>query len=187
MGWERVRVGKIAEAAGVSRPTIYAEFGNKEGLAQALITHEIDTFVAGIISRLERHKSNPTEALRYSIQYTLTAAKKSEIVRHALSGERGADALLQMLATRSEPMFYTATDTLVGWFTSTYPEISEQQARQPTDALVRLVASYVIFPGKPRRDLAEYLTEIALALFQVNLAQLERRGRFRTPRPKDKP
>ena len=47
-GWEQVRFGDVASAIGVSRPTLYAAFGNKEGLAEALVLRETDRFLVGI-------------------------------------------------------------------------------------------------------------------------------------------
>ena len=43
----------IAEIVGVSRPTIYAEFGNKEGIAEALVLAETNRFLIGVQERLD--------------------------------------------------------------------------------------------------------------------------------------
>lgn len=51
-GWDRVRVGEIAVASGVSRPTLYREFGNKDGLGGALMIREADRFFAAIDAEL---------------------------------------------------------------------------------------------------------------------------------------
>ena len=40
--WNNVRVVDIAETVGVSRQTIYNEFGTKEDLAQALFNREVE-------------------------------------------------------------------------------------------------------------------------------------------------
>ena len=36
-GWERVRMGEIAEAVGISRALLYKEFGDKPGLGEAVV------------------------------------------------------------------------------------------------------------------------------------------------------
>lgn len=173
VGWDHVRVGKIAEAVGVSRPTIYAEFGNKEGIGEALVLREVDDFIQGVLSRLERNKDDPEKAFRSSVQYTFMAAKKSPVLRVALSGEQGADSLLQLLTTRSQPVIYTATDRLVEWFVTTFPAVSPKQARPPIDAIVRLMVSFVMFPGTPQRDVPERLSKIAMTLLSAELTQID--------------
>jgi AcrR family transcriptional regulator len=39
-GWQQVRFVEVADAVGVSRPTMYSEFGNKAGLGEALVLEE---------------------------------------------------------------------------------------------------------------------------------------------------
>uniref|UniRef100_UPI002263D786 TetR/AcrR family transcriptional regulator n=1 Tax=Streptomyces sp. PR69 TaxID=2984950 RepID=UPI002263D786 len=46
--WSAVRMVDVASAAGVSRQTLYNEFGSKEGLARALVRKEADTFLHGV-------------------------------------------------------------------------------------------------------------------------------------------
>ena len=41
----------VAAAAGVSRQTLYNEFGSKEGLARALVRREADGYLAGVDGR----------------------------------------------------------------------------------------------------------------------------------------
>ncbi|MEH6379323.1 helix-turn-helix domain-containing protein, partial [Streptomyces sp. KLMMK] len=46
--WNGVRMVDVAAAAGVSRQTLYNEFGSKDGLARALVRREAETFLAGV-------------------------------------------------------------------------------------------------------------------------------------------
>ena len=39
-GWDQVRMSDVAESVGVSRPTLYKEFGDKQGLGDALVVSE---------------------------------------------------------------------------------------------------------------------------------------------------
>ena len=38
-GWSQVRMGEVAALTGVSRPTLYKEFGDKQGLGEACLPH----------------------------------------------------------------------------------------------------------------------------------------------------
>ena len=46
--WSAVRMVDVAAAAGVSRQTLYNEFGSKDGLARALVRREADGYLAGV-------------------------------------------------------------------------------------------------------------------------------------------
>ncbi|MEU5423760.1 TetR family transcriptional regulator, partial [Streptomyces sp. NPDC020667] len=46
--WSGVRMVDVAAAAGVSRQTLYNEFGSKAGLARALVRREADALLAGV-------------------------------------------------------------------------------------------------------------------------------------------
>jgi AcrR family transcriptional regulator len=52
--WPTVRMVDVAAAAGVSRQTLYNEFGSKEGLARALVRRETDLYLAGADQALRR-------------------------------------------------------------------------------------------------------------------------------------
>src|SRR3546814_17810509 len=56
-GWERVRMGEIAEAVGVSRALLYTEFGDKPGLGDAVVLREAARFPEGIEHVLAPHGS----------------------------------------------------------------------------------------------------------------------------------
>ena len=49
--WPAVRMVDVAAAAGVSRQTLYNEFGSKEGLARALVRRETDRYLDGVDRR----------------------------------------------------------------------------------------------------------------------------------------
>jgi len=165
-GWDRVRVGQIAEEVGVSRPTLYAEFGNKEGIAEALVLAETNRFLVGIQQRLDRNVTEPEKAIRAAIRYTFAEADKSALLRAILtSSDEGNDTMLPLLTTRSEPIFHSATQFLVAWFAENYPGINKEQLTDGVDALVRLVVSNLMFPGPRPKQTPNRVANVALALF----------------------
>lgn len=87
--WAAVRMVDVAAAAGVSRQTLYNEFGSKEGLAQALVRREIDGYLAGVERTLAGARRSGADAggrLLALVAWTLRAARGNPLVRAALTG-----------------------------------------------------------------------------------------------------
>ena len=70
-GWERVRMGEIAEAVGVSRALLYKEFGDKPGLGEAVVLREAARFIEGIENVLAHHGSDASSGLAASVGFVL--------------------------------------------------------------------------------------------------------------------
>ncbi|NNN31272.1 TetR/AcrR family transcriptional regulator [Streptomyces sp. S3(2020)] len=83
--WSTVRMVDVAAAAGVSRQTLYNEFGSKEGLARALVRREADGFLAGVERALATH-SDARERLTATAEWTAVTAKDNALVRAMLTG-----------------------------------------------------------------------------------------------------
>ncbi|WP_264934930.1 TetR/AcrR family transcriptional regulator [Streptomyces sp. A012304] len=83
--WAAVRMVDVAAAAGVSRQTLYNEFGSKEGLARALVRREADGYLAGIERALAVHGDH-RERLTAAAEWTTSAARDNVLVRAILTG-----------------------------------------------------------------------------------------------------
>ncbi|MFF8874878.1 TetR/AcrR family transcriptional regulator [Streptomyces massasporeus] len=104
--WSAVRMVDVAAAAGVSRQTLYNEFGSKDGLARALVRREADGFLAGVDRALTGH-SDPRDRLTATAEWTASAARENLLVRAMLTGcwsERlPAPALTAVSSTSAVP------------------------------------------------------------------------------------
>jgi AcrR family transcriptional regulator len=83
--WSAVRMVDVAAAAGVSRQTLYNEFGSKEGLARALVRREADGYLAGVERALATH-SDARERLTAVAEWTSATARENGLVRAMLTG-----------------------------------------------------------------------------------------------------
>lgn len=83
--WATVRMVDVAAAAGVSRQTLYNEFGSKEGLARALVRREADGYLAGVERALGSH-SEARERLTATAEWMALAARENVLVRAMLTG-----------------------------------------------------------------------------------------------------
>ncbi|MFD0317200.1 TetR/AcrR family transcriptional regulator [Streptomyces flavalbus] len=83
--WSAVRMVDVAAAAGVSRQTLYNEFGSKEGLARALVRREADGYLAGVDRALGAH-GDARERLTATAEWTTAVARDNALVRAMLTG-----------------------------------------------------------------------------------------------------
>ncbi|MFJ9665682.1 TetR/AcrR family transcriptional regulator [Streptomyces sp. NPDC101219] len=83
--WSAVRMVDVAAAAGVSRQTLYNEFGSKDGLARALVRREADGYLAGVDRALNVH-GDPRDRLTATAEWTVAAARDNALVRAVLTG-----------------------------------------------------------------------------------------------------
>lgn len=160
-GWDQVRVNDVAEATGVSRPTLYKEFGSKQGLGEAMVLRETERFLAGVSSTLDAHVEDPATAITAAVRFTLDEAAQSPLLRAVLTSARGDDALLPLL-TRSEPVLMAATSVLTAWFAEHQPSIPAADVAEGVDALVRLAVSHIVLPSSGTEVTAERLARLAL-------------------------
>lgn len=90
--WAAVRMVEVAAAAGVSRQTLYNEFGSKEGLARALVRRETDKCLAGVARALSRRapaggvRGDAAGRVVAAAAWTLRTARANPLVRAALTG-----------------------------------------------------------------------------------------------------
>lgn len=170
-GWDRVRMGGVATAVGVSRPTLYKEFGDKEGLGQALVQEETERFLVGVSAALAEHDADPPAAIRAAVRFTLEEADRSPLLRAVLTSTRDdAVGLLPLLTTRSAPLLDSARSVVVDWLAEHYAEVAPQDRYEAADAVVRLVVSHLVVPAATPAQTAEHLARIALRYLGVERA-----------------
>lgn len=163
-GWDRVRIGEVAVASGVSRPTLYREFGTKDGVGEALVNREAERFFTGIASQLEQH-DDPPEGVRAAVRFTLDQAGGNPLLHAILTGSRSGDtSLLPFLTTRGDAII-TGGNALVGdWLRRRRPELETRAVTDAVDAIVRLTVSHLVSPGLTHADASERIARLTSCL-----------------------
>lgn len=82
--WSAVRMVDVASAAGVSRQTLYNEFGSKDGLARALVRREADLYLHGV-ERLLAEPADPVDRLVSVAEWTVSEARARPLLRALLT------------------------------------------------------------------------------------------------------
>ncbi|GLF94553.1 TetR/AcrR family transcriptional regulator [Streptomyces yaizuensis] len=83
--WTAVRMVDVAADAGLSRQTLYNEFGSKDGLARALLRREADSYLHGV-DRLLDEAGGPVDPLVAVAEWTVGQARARPLLRALLTG-----------------------------------------------------------------------------------------------------
>lgn len=158
--WAQISMADVASAAGVSRQTLYAQFGSRDEFAQQFVIREGARFLDEVEGAIHAHLDDPTLAMRAGLQTFLSSAAQDPMVGMLLADD-GTGGMLPLLTTRSRPVLAWAGARLTeairaGW------HVDESDARSLADIFVRLALSYVTLP--PDRGPAEAAADAATLL-----------------------
>jgi AcrR family transcriptional regulator len=168
-GWAQVRMAEVAALTGVSRPTLYKEFGDKAGLGETLVMQETDRFLVGISTLLDEHPGDLAAGIRAAVEFVMAEAEASPLLRGILTSARGGDSdLLPLLTTRSGPILAAAKNTLVSWLQEGVPDVAPEDLSDAADAVARLAVSHLVLPEDDRAGTAGRLTRIALRCLRLD-------------------
>ncbi|MCZ0981757.1 TetR family transcriptional regulator [Streptomyces diastatochromogenes] len=160
-GWGGLRMAGIARAAGISRQTLYNEFGSKEAIGKALVQRELEAFLLGIQRELDAHRGQLEAAAAAGVGYTLQQAVDNPLVKGVLLAARGGeDDLLAYLTTRPEPVFGTAMTMLDAYATEAWPDVDAESRGLAVETIVRLTVSHIVQPVGPPEESARRIARI---------------------------
>ncbi|MFD3506340.1 TetR family transcriptional regulator [Nocardia sp. NPDC058666] len=174
--WSKVTLGDVATRAGVSRQTLYNEFGSRAGLSQAYALRLADDLVDHVREALDANVGDARAAIRVGMTGFFLSAAGDPLVRSLLSGEMKPD-LLRLITLDAAPLLEHATTRLTTVFTHSWVDASIAEADVLAHALVRIALSYIPNPPVPQRDAA---AEMAALLSPYVEAIVQVRG-VRTP------
>ncbi len=164
-GWDGVRMVDVATAAGVSRQTVYNEFGGRDGLAEALAMSEIRMFVAAVRAELFAHGPDVRAAVHAAVLRTLQEAARNPLVRAILTNDRGgADHLLPFLTTRSAALLAAGGAIVAEWAEKHLPEVPPATVAVAADSAIRLTISHVLQPLETTTASADAVTDVFVRL-----------------------
>ena len=107
--WGEVTMAEVARAAGVSRQTLYNEFGSRPEFAQAYVLREADRFIAAVELAISANAPDAEAALGAAFDLFIAAAAENPLVRAVLT-PGGESELLPLVTTRGESLARTRDD-----------------------------------------------------------------------------
>jgi AcrR family transcriptional regulator len=157
--WSAITLADVARAAGVSRQTIYNEFGSRQGLAQGYALRLADRLVDAVHASLEANVGLIYESFLGGFRTFFTETASDPLVISLLTGVAKPD-LLQLITTDSAPIITRSSTRLAMAFTQTWLATSDEDADVLARAIVRLCLSYVSMPPEANHDVAADLARL---------------------------
>ncbi len=144
--WSEITMSDVAAAAGVSRQTLYKEFGNRSEFAQAFVIHEGERFLDDVDAAVRQHLDDPRAAVGAALAKFLLAAGEDPLV-HILLSDDGVGGMLPFVTTRGMPVVQWATARLTATIEAGWPQAPPAKVKLLAESLVRLAISYITAPS----------------------------------------
>lgn len=157
--WSAITLSDVAKAAGISRQTIYNEFGSRQGLAQGYALRLADRIVDEIDGAIQGNVGNIYAAFLQGFRDFFAAAAADPLVISLLTGGTKPD-LLQLITTDSGPIITRCSERLTETFRHTWVRASDEDAGVLARAIVRLAMSYISMPPEADHDVARDLARL---------------------------
>jgi AcrR family transcriptional regulator len=157
-GHAGLRMADVAAKAGVSRQTVYNEFGNKAALTQAVALRTASEFLDGIRQRFET-ADGLLAGIHHAVVYTIEHARENRLVAAALGTEAGED-LLPLLTSRGEPILTAAADLAAEQYREFEPGLSAGAAALLAETAVRLSLSHLVLSTHSATEAADAVTAV---------------------------
>jgi AcrR family transcriptional regulator len=157
--WSAITLSHVAQAAGISRQTIYNEFGSRQGLAQAYALRLADRLVDQIDDAIEGNVGDVYAAFLQGFRDFFTESAADPLVISLLTGEIKPD-LLQLITTDSGPIITHCSARLTSTFMHSWVKCSDEDAGILARAVVRLAMSYISMPPEADHDVAADLARL---------------------------
>jgi AcrR family transcriptional regulator len=146
--WSEITMSAIAGAAGVSRQTLYKEFGSRDEFGQAFVIHEGERFLDGVEAAVREHLDDPRAAIGAALEAFLRTAGEDPLVRILLSDD-GTGGMLPFVTTQGMPVVQWATARLTATIQEGWPQAPPNKTALLAESLVRLAISYITAPSGP--------------------------------------
>ena len=157
--WSAITLADVARAAGISRQTIYNEFGSRQGLAQGYAMRLADRLVDEVDHAIRQNEGDMYSAFLEGFRAFFAESASDPLVISLLTGEAKPD-LLQLITVDSAPIITHCSQRLTTSFAESWVKHSDQDAGVLARAIVRLCMSYVSMPPEADHDVADDLARL---------------------------
>ncbi|HEX4250567.1 MAG TPA: TetR family transcriptional regulator [Pseudonocardia sp.] len=158
-GWGALRMQAVADQVGISRRTLYYEFGNKTGLAEALILRITARFLDGVEAAFTS-ADDLSRGWEAAVLSALRAAEVDPVLSTVLTGNARED-FLPLLTSEGTQVIDHATTRMTDAALTRWPELPSRETTLAAEATVRLALSHIVRPGGDTGQAAHDIAELA--------------------------
>jgi AcrR family transcriptional regulator len=159
-GFAGLRMAEVATAAGVSRQTVYNEFGSKVALVNAVALRTVAEFIEGG-ERIWRSARDTTAAVHAAVVYTIRHGRENRLVASVIGGSEAED-LLPLLTTRGEPVLRPAVEQAARLLVDREPCLPHDTASLIAESMVRLSISHMLLPTRDPDQAADAVCAVLM-------------------------
>jgi AcrR family transcriptional regulator len=142
--WAEVTLEAVAKEAGVSRQTLYNDFGSRKGLAEAYTFAMADAYCDAVDGLLAAEPDSRA-ALEAAMQLFLDGAAEDPLIRRVQSGEAHHD-LLRIVTADSGPLLDRIAERLRASITARWPDADPGAVDAAATLMARLALGLVTMP-----------------------------------------
>jgi len=157
--WSAITLSDIARTAGVSRQSIYNEFGSRQGLAQGYALRLADRLVDAVGGAIDGNVGDVHAAFLSGFRAFFADSAADPLVTSLLRGAAKPD-LLQIITVDSGPIITHCSRRLAEAFLDSWVGADAEDAGVLARAIVRLAMSYVSMPPEADHDVAADLARL---------------------------
>ncbi|TCK22495.1 TetR family transcriptional regulator [Pseudonocardia endophytica] len=150
---------ELATRTGVSRQTLYSEFGDRAGVASALVLRATD----GFLSRMEAALVGADDlyaAWSATVGAALSEAGENPLVKALLTGEA------ELFGADSGPMVDAAVERAVVNLARHWPDLDPADVALAAETATRLTVSHVVLPRHPPDVVAEQVATVVVRILR---------------------
>lgn len=164
VGWSDVTMSALADRVGVSRQTIYNEWGSRDRLAEAMVLRELGTFLDEVDAGFAEYPQDLEAGVASAIGRVLALAEINPLLRAIVTATHGAETeLVPLLTTRADAVIAAARDRVRERLLE-YPAVGRSAIDVVSDILVRTVLSHVMQPDNDQRRIPAELAAVTVTL-----------------------
>ncbi len=164
--WSTVNMADVANAAGISRQTLYKEFGTRKGLAQGYALRLTESLVSAVDDAVYGNEGDSLRTLYVAFTEFFELSASDPLVMSMLTDDPPPD-LLRLVTTESGMLIEHATSRLAQTFERSWLRASPHNADNLGRTVVRLALSYVSMPPSNSADVAADMATLLTPFVQT--------------------
>lgn len=157
--WSAVTMAAVAREAGVSRQTLYNEFGSRKGMAVAYVTRFVDGLLAYVQERIDAHPGQIDEAVQDAMHGVFRIGMGDPVVLNIVGPDPHRD-LMGIVTIDGTPIMKRASDGLAEILAMSWAQVRRSEAQIAAGVLVRLAFSHLTMPIEGPEEAAREVSSV---------------------------